>query len=102
MNAEELKRYDAYPLLVQRVQELGRLLDLYGQHGDMVSAYSSPVAKHLKSANALLKTLGEKKIKMTGVDLSDQDLEFVWEREDYLQTIIKQAQSDAAEDGGKK
>lgn len=88
LKAKELKRYDAYPLLVQRLQRLGELLDLYGQHGDMVSAYSGSVAMDLKATNALLKKLGEKPIKLTGVDLSDPDLEFRWET-DYLSTVIK-------------
>lgn len=89
MKAEELKRYDSYPALVHMLQRLGELLDQHGQHGDMVSAYSGSVATSLKAANALLKMLGEKQIKMTGVDLSDPDLEFVWERDDFLKTVIK-------------
>lgn len=79
MNAEELKRYDAYPLLVEMVYTLGTTLELYGQQGDY-NVYHSPVVSHLKAANALLKAIGEKQIQMTGIDPSDPDLEFAWER----------------------
>lgn len=91
LKAKELKRYDAYPALVQVVQRLGELLDLHGQHGDTVSAYTGSVAMSLKAANALLKRLDEEPIKMTGVDLSDPDLEFIWNDPDYLTTMIKRA-----------
>lgn len=89
MTADELKRHDAYPGLVQMLQRLGELLDLHGQHGDAVSAYSGSVAMSLKAANALLKLLGENQIKLTGVDASNPDMEFIWERDDFLRTIIK-------------
>lgn len=89
MKSEELKRFDAYPSLVHLVQRLGELLDLHGQHGDAVSAYSGSVATSLKAANALLKLLGEQQIKMTGVDLSDPDLEFIWERDDYMLDFLR-------------
>lgn len=93
LKAEELKRYDAYEPMVKMLQRLGELLDLHGQHGDTISSYTGSVAMSLKAANALLKTLGEKQIKMTGTDLSDPDLEFIWEDPNYLTSLIKRART---------